>query len=156
MASLRQWGERDPDAPVLGVSPKRPRAQLSQRYIKPACQAAKVRRFTPHGLRRAAVDLMATAGVDIGTACAITGHSPRVMLEHYRSATRADRRRAVSAAALGALPEGKVIPFRRGPAGPKPVQQTGTGSPPTLEEAHSIGVYGAGEVPPTGLEPVAC
>jgi len=156
VSALREWGEAEPEATVLGVSTKVPRAQLSVRILAPACERAKVRRFTPHGLRRAAVDLMATAGVDIGTACTITGHSARVMLEHYRSATRADRRRAVEAAALGALPEGKVLPFRRTPNSAKLVQKAGTASPALPAQPATIEAIGGEVVPPTGLEPVAC
>lgn len=71
-----------------------------------------VPRFIPRGLRRAAVDAMARAGVDIATAASITGHSPAVMLKHYRTVSSADRRRAVLDAGLGVVSEGKVIPLR--------------------------------------------
>jgi hypothetical protein len=42
------------------------------------------------------------------------GHTPAVMLAAYRQATDDDRRQAITAAALGAVPGGgKVIGFRR-------------------------------------------
>lgn len=78
-----------------------------------ACERAGVPVFTPHGLRRLAVDRFLRAGVDVGTACAILGHSPAVMLQHYRRATLDDARRAVAAARMGALPTGDVLSFSR-------------------------------------------
>ncbi len=80
--------------------------------LKRACEQARVQRFTPYGLRRAAVDAMARAGVDIATAAAITGHSPTVMLKHYRTVNDDDRRQAVLSAGLGVVPEGRVLPLR--------------------------------------------
>ena len=90
------------------------RAHLSAKYIRPACERAGVRRFTPHALRRAAVDAFMRAGVDIGTAAAITGHSPQVMLKYYRQATDEDCRRAITVAQLGLLQTGKVVAFPSG------------------------------------------
>jgi hypothetical protein len=51
------------------------------------------------------------AGVDVGTAAAFFGHSPQVMLEHYRRATIDDHRAAVLATRLGAVTECNVVPF---------------------------------------------
>lgn len=80
--------------------------------LRVACRRAEVTPFTVHGLRRLAVDQMLASGVDIGTAAAITGHSPAVMLTYYRQSTEADRRRAVATAGLGELPStGKVLSF---------------------------------------------
>lgn len=62
-------------------------------------------------LRRAAVDAFLRAGVDVGTAAAFFGHSPQVMLEHYRRANIDDHRKAALATRLGALMDGDVIPF---------------------------------------------
>ncbi len=112
VALLREWGgdTPTPGAWVLGVRPVSV-GGLRVRYLPRACEAAGVEPFTPHGLRRAAVDALLRAGVDVGTAAALLGHSPKVMLEHYRKATIDDRRRAVTAARLGTLPAGTVIPF---------------------------------------------
>jgi site-specific recombinase XerD len=41
-----------------------------------------VKRFTPHGVRRAVVDHLQVSGVDVGTAQELLGHAPEVMLEH--------------------------------------------------------------------------
>ena len=87
---------------------------LGPHALRLACEAAGVPRFTPYGLRRAAVDAMARAGVDVGTAAAITGHSPEVMLKHYRTVSEADRRAAVEKAGLGVIPAGEVVAFRVG------------------------------------------
>ncbi len=80
-------------------------------HLQEACDAAGVPYFSPHGLRRAAVDRLARSGVDIGTAASILGHSPKVMLEHYRQVSNQDRRKAIREARLGEVPEGKIIPF---------------------------------------------
>jgi integrase len=57
--------------------------------------------FTPHGLRRMAVDRMARAGVEPAVAASITGHDPVVMLKHYRVVTDDDLRSAAQRADLG-------------------------------------------------------
>lgn len=88
---------------------KRTFGALGARYLDPACERAGVPRFTPYGLRRAAVDAMARAGVDIGTAAAITGHSPEVMLRHYRGVSESDKRRGIEKARLGVIPAGEVV-----------------------------------------------
>jgi integrase len=108
---LRRLPGRDPDATVCGVRATHVWNNLSRRLLD-ACKAVGVQPFTPQGLRRFAVDEMARSGVDIGAACAVTGHSPRVMLTYYRTATTDDRRRAVAAARLGSLRAGKVLPFQ--------------------------------------------
>lgn len=98
---------------MLRASPDNVRRHLKQR-IDRACATNELRRFTPHALRRFTVDELARAGVDIGTACAITGHSLAVMLKHYRQVSRDDKRRALAAARLGAFDDKKVIPFPGG------------------------------------------
>ncbi len=77
--------------------------------IKNACDRAEVPRWTPHGLRRLAVDDMCRAGIDIATAAAITGHSIEVMLRHYRTVSRSDKREAMARARLGQAPAGTLI-----------------------------------------------
>jgi integrase len=89
------------------VAAPRTAAQAKQRLVVTLprlCAAAGVPPFTVHGLRRLAVDAMMRAGVDVATAAAVTGHSPAVMLTHYRQVTADDRLEAVSAAQLGELP----------------------------------------------------
>ncbi len=90
---------------VLGVSTLT--ARHPGGYLAPACEAAGVRYFTMHGLRRLAVDRLAPAGIDIGTAAAILGHKPEIMLAKYRQVGLDERRRAV--AALDRLPRGEVV-----------------------------------------------
>lgn len=142
LAHLETLPHKEPESFVLGVSPHLVRGKLSHVHIREVCDTLEIRRFTPHGIRRAAVDLLATAGVDIGTAASILGHSPAVMLRHYRQATRADRRRAIDASGLGALPDGNVYPMRR--TRPEPVQNTRTGEPTTDVKPDVPGALAAG------------
>jgi integrase len=81
--------------------------------LRRLCELAGVEPFPSHGLRRLAVDTLLRAGVDVGTAASITGHSPQVMLVHYRQVTADDRRTAVAQARLGALPSGAVVQFTK-------------------------------------------
>ena len=62
---------------------------------------AGVPKFTPHGLRRMAVDRMARAGVEPSVAASITGHDPNVMLQHYRAVSDDDLRLVAQRADLG-------------------------------------------------------
>jgi len=91
-----------------GTTSSMVRGHFSSRELKRACEKAKVKRFSAHGLRRAAVDALARAGVDIGTAADLIGHSPEVMLKAYRQVSDADRRAAAKKLASA---RGKVIPF---------------------------------------------
>lgn len=92
-----------PDRSVWPVGRYSVHSGVTRRYIPMAAEAAGVRVFTPHGLRRAAVDRMLRSGVDVATASQITGHSVQTMLEYYRQVTASDRRRAVEVAQLDAL-----------------------------------------------------
>lgn len=112
VAELRALrGDAPGGAGVFGVNPRTVKGQIRVRYLPRACEAAGVPVFSAHGLRRAAADTYARAGVDVGTAAALLGHSPKVMLEHYRQVTLDDRRRAVARARLGHLDENKVLHF---------------------------------------------
>ena len=94
----------EPDDCLLDLG-KRNRDQNVRSKLRRACKAADVKRFTPQGLRRMVVDRMARSGVDVATAASLTGHSPEVMLRHYRKVSDEDRRRAVAKARLGHFPE---------------------------------------------------
>jgi len=83
------------------------------RHLARACRDAGVPVFSPHGLRRAAVDRFARAGVDVGTAATFLGHSPAVMLQHYRGVSMDDLRQALAATRLGALDGGQVVELAR-------------------------------------------
>lgn len=114
LAALLRPLAGDPAALVLGVTPNMVRGHLGTRHLAAACERAGVPRFSPHGLRRATVDALLLAGVDVGTAASLMGHTPAVMLAAYRQATDDDRRQAITTAALGAVPGGgKVIAFAR-------------------------------------------
>ena len=63
--------------------------------------------FSPHGLRRMIVNRVLRSGMDIKTAAELMGHSPKVMLSHYRRVTQEDRAAGVAKAGLG---EALVVP----------------------------------------------
>lgn len=94
---------------VLGVA-ARTSAGGIHRYVHAACQRASVAPFTPQGLRRAAVDRLQRQGVDPGTACALLGHSPAVMLEKYRQASQDDLNAAAAILAVVPSPDNLIIP----------------------------------------------
>lgn len=95
--------------PLVPGSPKAATQRVRDALAR-ACSDAGVRPFTPHGLRRLVVDRMARSGVDVATAASLVGHSPEVMLRHYRKVNDDDRRRAVLMAGLGHFPRpGTVI-----------------------------------------------
>ena len=88
------------DAPVLNFDVKEPRDLIRVQLLR-ACARASVPEFTPHGLRRMAVDRMARAGVEPSVAASITGHDPNVMLKHYRAVSDDDLRLVAKQADLG-------------------------------------------------------
>jgi integrase len=88
------------DAPVLHFDVRQPGDQIRVQ-ISRACARAGVPEFTPHGLRRMAVDRMARAGVEPSVAASITGHDPNVMLKHYRVVSDDDLRLVAQQADLG-------------------------------------------------------
>jgi integrase len=68
-----------------------------------------VPRFTALGLRRYPISTLLRAETDVGTAAAMLGHSPRVMLRNYRKATMGDIRDALRKTSLGQAPQAKVV-----------------------------------------------
>jgi integrase len=99
--------------PLIVPTVDHPQQRL--RYVLTrACAALGVSVFTPHGLRRMAVDRMARAGVEPAVAASITGHDPVVMLKHYRVVTDDDLRQAAQLADLGRVirltPRAEVAP----------------------------------------------
>lgn len=96
-----------PDAYVLGLTPG-----ASKKALWVALDRAGVD-WSAHAVRRAAVDRLYRAGVDVGTASALLGHTPEVALRHYRRAADEDLQDAIRLAALGTLPQGgQVIDLR--------------------------------------------
>lgn len=78
-------------------------AEQVRSALRRACAAARIPRFTPHGLRRMVVNRLIDAGIDVSTAAALTGHSVEVMLRYYRKPTPAGLGDAVARAGLGQL-----------------------------------------------------
>jgi integrase len=81
-------------------------------HLRRACLRLGQEPWTIHGLRRLAVDQLARGGVDIATAAALLGHSPAVMLGHYRRVQAADLEAAVARVQLGEAPGGQVVALR--------------------------------------------
>lgn len=96
---LRAGSEAKSAFPSFGS----PKDQALRSRLARACKRAKVKAFTPHGLRRMVVDRMLRAVVDPATAASLAGHSVVVMLRVYRQVTEADREAAVAKAGLGVL-----------------------------------------------------
>jgi integrase len=88
------------DAPLIQLPVNNPQQRVRCR-LGTACRRASVPVFTPHALRRLAVDRMARAGVEPSVAASITGHDPIVMLKHYRVVSEDDLRAAAKRADLG-------------------------------------------------------
>lgn len=107
---LRRWRLESPSDrdEVLGVALTTARSS-SYSVLEEACEAADVPMWSTHALRRAVVDRLARAGVDVATAADLLGHTPETMLSAYRQVSDEDRRRAVARARLGTLPVGQVI-----------------------------------------------
>jgi len=113
--ALRRLEEAAPASPgdrILGCTESTFDSYLGPHALRSACEAARVPRFTPYGLRRAAVDAMARAGVDPTTAARFTGHSVAVMLTQYRTVTPEDLRGALAVSGLGTVEGPKVVPLR--------------------------------------------
>lgn len=86
------------DQPLLGVAPGTLTASFGSfenGVLLEPINKAKVRRFTPHGLRRAAVRRFRRAGIPVGTAAAYFGHSIVVMLKLYDEVSEEDHEDAL-------------------------------------------------------------
>lgn len=77
------------------------RATVGKVHLAPACNAAGVPYFTPHGLRRMVERELALAGVPIQTFAAILGHSPQVALSAYSAVREEDMSAAFNRAGIG-------------------------------------------------------
>ena len=134
------WGDRDAEHPH-GTTPTMVLGHLSSRELVAACAAAGVRRFSSHGFRRAAVDTLQRAGVDIKTAADLLGHSPETMLKYYREVSTDDRRSAAellgaaSSAAFGRAAEPTPKPARSDPGSARRVTARGYSSNPEVRKS---------------------
>ena len=114
VAELRTWDlPSDPQAPVWGVSYATMRTGLPMR-LRSACKRAGVPAWTPHALRRHAVDALYRRGIDPTVAAALLGHSPAVAMAYYRQAASGDLREAMERVKLGAMPRDNVRKFGGG------------------------------------------
>jgi hypothetical protein len=95
---------------MFGVTAGTIRTSLSQRYLPAAYEAAKVERFTPHGLRRLVANQYYRSGMDPTVAAHILGHSPQTMLRYYRQVSLTDARTAASNSGLSYI-SASIIPF---------------------------------------------
>lgn len=117
-AELRRWMEMLPDIPdgwLLGVR-RSTVSMVASIHWRPVAEALGIETPTGHGARRAVVDRLARAGVDVATGAALLGHSPMTQLRYYRQPTQADMVDAVASARLGeaqlAPPRPRRRPFR--------------------------------------------
>lgn len=93
------------DRPLLGVTLSTVRTAIGGRdsarggarggenrkgALAEACDRAGVKRFTPHGVRRAAIRKFRRAGVPVGVAADYFGHSVKVMIEIYDEVSEDD------------------------------------------------------------------
>lgn len=109
---LRAWRLRARGDRVFPVAIESAIDRLDRAHLPAACAAAGVPRFTLKGFRKLLVDTFARSKgkVDPATAASLMGHSPTTMWEYYRKVNDADRRSAVKAMRLGAVPQiGRVI-----------------------------------------------
>jgi integrase len=99
----------DPDGRVIPTEIAHVRSSLHAE-IRIACAGAGLRRsWSPHALRRLATDTLYDGRTDVGAAAALLGHSPLVALRHYRRPKPDTLKRAIEAAGLGRIPEGRVV-----------------------------------------------
>lgn len=109
---IRSWGlHDDPEARVWPVAPRTIGEHLNH-AIAAACERAGVKAWTPHALRRHAVDALYRRGIDPTVAAAILGHSPQVAMTYYRRAAEGDLREAMERVKLGAMPRDNVRRLR--------------------------------------------
>jgi integrase len=78
--------------------------------LRRACTRAGVTRFSPHAMRRLAVDELRRAGIPVELAATFLGHSPAVMLRVYRKPTSRELEVAIQGANLGRLSEDETSP----------------------------------------------
>ncbi len=78
----------EPDAGLFGTKGITGDGGLRSKDPRRAGAVGGLRPFSPHGLRRAAVDAPIRAGIDVGAAASLLGHSARLMLQHHRTAIR--------------------------------------------------------------------
>lgn len=111
-AELRAWAvgrQRDAETMILGRNQASAKTMLHTHLTRLGVA------WDPHDLRRAVVDRLYRAGVDVGTAAALVGHSPQVALRHYRQASEDDLLGAMRSARLGGSGGEAVIPLARTP-----------------------------------------
>lgn len=107
VAEIRTW-ERV-GTTVCGVRPATVRSRLHD-YLRDACKDLEIERWSPYGLRRAAVSHLYRAGEDPSVSAALLGHSPAVALRHYRQVRDEDLRAVVRRTGLGLLPVAEETP----------------------------------------------
>lgn len=102
LEEVRSWS-RDGEL-VHGVAEVTAAGSLNER-IRRACDALKIRRWSPKGLRQAAVRQLFRMGADPGEESALIGHSAKIALKHYDEVYEEDLLAVVERAKLGVLPE---------------------------------------------------
>lgn len=111
---LTATGASSRSALARGGAPRRVRGPGRKGLDKPegrvyralltACAQLRQPAFTAHGLQRRVVNGLLREGVDLKVAAERMGHSPAVMLVHYRRMSQVDKAAGVSKAGLGEAP----------------------------------------------------
>ena len=106
-ADLRLWLVGDAEGGLFGVSPLTVRGltcpnpgKTGVTNLAGICAAAGVKRFTPHGLRRACVVRCFQAGMDPKLEASLAGHSIEVALKCYRAVSAQERSEAIGRISL--------------------------------------------------------
>ena len=96
-------------------------AHWGQKYLKPACEATGVPRFTPYALRRLSIQLDARNGINMGLSAKRHGNSVAVIAKHYQQFNDEDERQAFEQ--TSGSRRRRVLPYREQRAvGGGPVQ----------------------------------
>lgn len=117
LKDLQAWHPSDahPTDTVSGVRSSTCSREMGD-FLRDACEAEGIEPYTAHALRRAMVDTLRRAGVDVATAAKWLGHSPAVMLKVYAQPDENDLRRAMEAAQPGTMKtaHGRVVRLVKG------------------------------------------
>lgn len=112
----RPTSTASPDT-VVGARPATVRSRLHD-HLAAACEQLGQERWSPYGLRRAAVVRLYRSGVDPAVAAEAIGHSAAVALRTYRQVDEEEIAAAIERSGLGVVPAAdNVVPLRRGEEG---------------------------------------
>ncbi len=141
---------------IFGVTAKMITAHWSQKYLKPACEAAGIERFTPYALRRLSIQLDARNGINMGHSAKRHGNSVAVIAAHYQQFNDEDEREAFKKTATAR--RRRVSPYREARNGrtfsadTKQGQKARTKQPPFTQKPPIPSDIGGKMAHPGGVE----